>query len=179
MIMVDIISNFWLWIKGLFLKGEENMNIDRVFREFKREIDNKKEGELIVIGKNMKENPILWLGMFKKIILNHVNFVKQIEHFLKDEDIEISKEELNKAGEFVIFNRAWFYISNIDVNKKIDRDAVRLMAEDELLLATKSTIKFFEFLEDYEKCSFVKRIQDEIELSLAKDVPPQGSFRIL
>ena len=91
------------------------MDIERVFKQFQEEIDNKKEGELMVIGENMTENPILWLGMFKKIVLNHVNFINQIEQYLKEEEIDIPEEELNKAGEFVVFNRAWYYISNIHI----------------------------------------------------------------
>ena len=53
----------------------------------------------------------------------------------------------------------------------MDVDAIKLVADAELLVALKTTIKFFEFIEDYEKCSFLKRIQDEVKLSLEKDVP--------
>ena len=65
----------------------------------------------------------------------------------------------------------WYYISNIHLYNKMDIDAIKLVADAELLFALKTTIKFFEFIEDYEKCSFLKRIQDEVKLSLAKDVP--------
>ena len=37
--------------------------------------------------------------------------------------------------------------------------------------AIKKTIQFFENIEDYEKCVFLKEIQDKVLLSLAKDVP--------
>ena len=161
----------WDKIKGFFYKKKQEVDIERVFKQFQEEIDNKKEGELMVIGQNMTENPILWLGMFKKIVLNHVSFIHQIEQFFKEEEIDIPEEELNKAGEYVVFNRAWYYISNIHLYNKMDVDAIKLVADAELLFALKTTIKFFEFIEDYEKCSFLKRIQDEVKISLEKDVP--------
>lgn len=161
----------WSKIKGYFYKNKQEVNIERVFQQFQEDIVDKKEGELIVIGKNMKESPILWLGMFKKIVTNHVTFVKQIREFFENEDSDYNVEDLDKAGEYVIFHRAWFYISNININNKIDSDAIKLTADKELLSATKSVLKFFESIEDYEKCSFIKQIHDEVKISIAKDVP--------
>ena len=57
------------------------------------------------------------------------------------------------------------------MDNKVDQDAIKLTADDDLLSATKTVLRFFESIEDYEKCSFLKRIQDEIKLSLEKDVP--------
>ena len=57
------------------------------------------------------------------------------------------------------------------MDNKVDQDAIKLTADDDLLSATKTVLRFFESIEDYEKCSFLKRIQDEVKLSLEKDVP--------
>ena len=171
----EVIKNTikWLWdnIKGFFYKDKKEVDIERVFQQFQEDIVDKKEGELIVIGKNMRESPILWLGMFKKIVVNHVNFIGQIKDFFENENVDIEITEIDKAGEYIIFNRAWCYISNIDINDKVNQDAIKLTADDELLSATKTVLRFFESIEDYEKCSFIKRIQDEVKLSLEKDVP--------
>ena len=163
----------WLWnnIKGFFYKDKKEVDIERVFQQFQEDIVDKKEGELIVIGKNMRESPILWLGMFKKIVINHVTFIKQIRDFFENEEVGMNVDELDTAGEYVIFHRAWYYISNIDMDNKVDQDAIKLTADDDLLSATKTVLRFFESIEDYEKCSFIKRIQDEVKLSLEKDVP--------
>jgi len=171
----EVIKNTitWLWdnIKGFFYKDKREVNIERVFQQFQEDIVDKKEGELIVIGKNMRESPILWLGMFKKIVTNHVTFIKQIRDFFENEEVGMNVDELDTAGEYVIFHRAWYYISNIDMDNKVDQDAIKLTAGDDLLSATKTVLRFFESIEDYEKCSFLKRIQDEVKLSLEKDVP--------
>ena len=88
----EVIKNTikWLWdnIKGFFYKDKREVNIERVFQQFQEDIVDKKEGELIVIGKNMRESPILWLGMFKKIVVNHVNFIGQIKDFFENENVK-------------------------------------------------------------------------------------------
>tara|TARA_Y100000593_G_C4125582_1_gene244798 strand:- start:17 stop:550 length:534 start_codon:yes stop_codon:yes gene_type:complete len=170
-VIKNSVLGLWNNIKGFFYKDKNEVNIERIFKQFQKEIDNKKEGEILVIGTNIKENPILWLSMFKKIVLNHVNFIEQIKNFFQNEDVGMEIEEIDKAGEYIIFNRAWYYISNIDINNKEDRDIIKLTADDELLSAIKIVLRFFESIEDYEKCSFIKRIQDEVKLSLEKDVP--------
>ena len=171
MVIKNTIIRLWDSIKGFFYKDKKEVNIERVFQQFQEDIVDKKEGELVVIGKNMRESPILWLGMFKKIVTNHVTFIKQIRDFFENEEVGMNVDELDTAGEYVIFHRAWYYISNIDMDNKVDQDAIKLTADDDLLSATKTVLRFFESIEDYEKCSFLKRIQDEVKLSLEKDVP--------
>jgi hypothetical protein len=170
-VIKNSVLGLWNNIKGFFYKEKNEVNIERIFKQFQKDITNKKEGEILVIGTNIKENPILWLSMFKKIVVNHVNFIGQIKDFFENENVDIEIAEIDKAGEYIIFNRAWYYISNIDVNNKEDRDIIKLTADDELISAIKIVLRFFESIEDYEKCSFIKRIQDEVKLSLEKDVP--------
>ena len=59
----EVIKNTinWLWdnIKVFFYKDKKEVDIERVFQQFQEDIVDKKEGELIVIGKNMRESPIL------------------------------------------------------------------------------------------------------------------------
>ena len=68
-------------------------------------------------------------------------------------------EELDTAGEYVIFHRAWYYISNIDMDNKVDQDAIKLTADDDLLSATKTVLRFFESIEDYENAHFLKEFR--------------------
>ena len=55
----EVIKNTikWLWdsIKGFFYKDKREVDTERVFQQFQEDIVDKKEGELIVIGKNMRE----------------------------------------------------------------------------------------------------------------------------
>ena len=53
---------------------------------------------------------------------------------------------------------------------KVDQDAIKLTADDDLLSATKTVLRFFESIEDYEKCSFLKRIQDEVSNGLSRSL---------
>ena len=92
------------------------MNIERVFQQFQEDIVDKKEGELVVIGKNMRESPILWLGMFKKIVTNHVTFIKQIRDFFENEEVGMNVDELDTAGEYVIFHRDPNILQQIEEN---------------------------------------------------------------
>ena len=63
------------------------------------------------------------------------------------------------------------YISNVDLSREMDLDAIKVLADEDFKFALEKIIQFFENIEEYERCAFLKEIQDKVLLSLAKDVP--------
>ena len=81
--------------------------------------------------------------------------------FFKEANKELDIEDVKEAGEFVVYNRAWSYIKDIDVDNKDHIDAIEKYCDEYLDIALKLGISFFEQLEEYEKCALLKHILDK------------------
>jgi hypothetical protein len=134
------------------------MNINKIFDLFDGKSDFKDE-EIQVI--NLYEQPLFWVGMFEKLIKNNDTFKRQIGTFFKKNDPEYDMALLEESGDAVVFNRAWQFIKQIDLNDQNHQNAVRIRANKSYLFnALEKAINYFIELEDYEKCSHLKKIFD-------------------
>jgi hypothetical protein len=113
-----------------------------------------------------KKTPKFKLGMFEKLIVNGVNFKMKIVNFfsLSDENFDI--DEIDKAGEFMMYNRAWFWISQIDLEDEIWLYDLKVISSVNFLDAIKLSLYYFEFHEEYEKCILLKKVQDIVKENL-------------
>ena len=66
---------------------------------------------------DFKETPLYWVGMFKKTVLNHVNFNKKLIKFFQKANEELNIHEVQEAGEDIIYKKAWNYIKKVDLAK--------------------------------------------------------------
>jgi hypothetical protein len=99
--------------------------------------------------------------MFEKLIKNNDVFKRQLSTFFRKNDPEYSTELLQESGDAVVFNRAWQFIKQIDLNDPNHQNAVRIRANGSYLFnALEQAINYFVELEDYEKCSHLKKIFD-------------------
>lgn len=110
---------------------------------------------------DFKNTPVYWVGMYKKLILNHINFNKKVVEFFKEANEEFDSDDIKEAGEFVVYNRAWNYIKKVDINKKDHIDAIEKYCDEYLDISLKLGILFFEQSEEYEKCALLKHILDK------------------
>ncbi len=103
---------------------------------------------------DLTSTPLYWLGMHKKLILNHINFRKKAIRLLKDSNVELDPAELAAAGEVIAYNRAWFYIKKIDLSNKDHVEAILAHGDDFLETSLELAIKHFQSpeREEYEKC---------------------------
>ncbi len=114
---------------------------------------------------DFKNTPVYWIGMYKKLILNHINFNKKVVEFFKEANEELDSDDIKEAGEFVVYNRAWSYIQKIDINKKDHIDAIEKYCDEYLDISLKLGILFFEQSEEYERCALLKHILDKSQES--------------
>lgn len=140
------------------------MDIDKIFGTF----DNSKEKENSSVSTfvNFQDTPVYFIGMFRKLILNHKNFHKKLQQFLKMTDDEMEDMSMDEAGEFVVYSRSWFYIKKIDLTNQSHKDCLKTHSDEYLISCVKLSISFWEEREEYEKCAHLKKIQDFLELSL-------------
>jgi hypothetical protein len=137
------------------------MDISRIFDLFNNNESDQNDDVSLLI--DFSDHPLYFIGGFNKVISNHLFFAEYtIKNFQKiSPDIDI--KELEKAGEELMFRKAWGYIKNLDLNKSFHLDSLKVKADKHMVHNLQISISFFEDLEEYEKCAFLKKIKDKIE----------------
>jgi len=111
----------------------------------------------------LQDTPAFKIGVFKKLILNHINFNKSILSLLKRTDDEFDIDDVKNAGEFIIYTRAWAYVENLNVKDLETFESLKKGASQELITALKLAINYFQEIEEYEKCAHLKKFCDVCE----------------
>jgi hypothetical protein len=144
------------------------VDVNKIFGLFGNEDENPKPDsdinqDMSYLLEDYKQHPMFWVGMFKKLIYNHKSFNSRILNSFKDLDGELDMNDVENAGEFIVYNRAWYWINKIDIKETLHQNALTHYADEILLFYTKVTILYFQELEEYEKCAHLKKIQDFLE----------------
>ena len=101
------------------------------------------------------------VGMFTKLINNGLYFNKtMINLFTKGED---ETQEVEDAAEFIMYNRAYYWVSGFIVDDSEWVEALNFYERSEVEVALDSTVKYFEGIEEYEKCSFLTKIKSYLK----------------
>jgi hypothetical protein len=132
---------------------------DNIFSLFQNE-------DTIEVYENFMDNPYVKIGMFNKLIRNNTIFNIKFKKFLDSADLNYDKDYIDSSSRFITFNRAFFYIKDIDVENTQHIDALKCHDFEDLILNVNTSISFFEEKEEYEKCSHLFKIKKLIEESL-------------
>ena len=145
-----------------------SMNIDKIFNLFsKDEPDSLREkAQQIDIALDYKNHPLFWVGMFKKLVQNHQVFNNQLLKFFDKLDEGLNTVDVDKAGEYVVFNRAWEYIQKVDPDNLVAQEALYRFSDIHLKVALELSINYFQKHEEYEKCSHLKKNLEFVKLLL-------------
>ena len=137
------------------------VNLDHIFHLFNsnEDLEGVDNGEVHI---NFKNTPTYWVGMYKKLIINHINFNKKIIKFFEKSNKELDLGDVKEAGGHVTYNRAWSYIKKIDISKKEHIKGVKVYADEYLDTALKLGISFFIETEEYEKCAHLQKILNHL-----------------
>jgi hypothetical protein len=142
------------------------VNKDKIFSLF----DDSSEAKIQV--KNQKESladfnasPYHKLGMFTKLIVNHFIFHHKLEKFLQKEEPSYNSESTREASSFVVFNRAWSYIKQVNVEDKNHIFAILDFNPKLLDKTLESALLYFQDSEEYEKCAHIFKIQQILKES--------------
>ncbi len=136
------------------------MNKDKIFSLFD---DSSEAQEKVKEQKKslavFNNSPYHKLGMFTKLIVNHFIFHAKLEKFLKKEEPTYNVESTREASEFVVFNRAFNYLNQIN---PLDKEVTFAVLDFDNKILTKtleSALTYFEELEEYEKCAHIHKFQ--------------------
>jgi hypothetical protein len=127
------------------------VNKNKIFDLFDKQPEVKEESEMDI--SILKEDPFTKIGMFTKLIINHSIFHQKLDKFLKQEHPNYDVETTKNASMFTVYNRAWFYISQIDLNNKYHINALIDFKMEPFVTTLEQALKYFESTEEYEKCA--------------------------
>ena len=135
---------------------------DKIFKLFVdgKEIDGDKTKEEI---KDFMNGPYAKIGMFVKLIQNHEVFHKKLEKFLKQEQPDYNVESTKEASEFTVYNRAWSYIKQIDIDNSDHLNAIINFDPKIFYKTLEGAVNFFESYEEYEKCAHLHKIKELVK----------------
>lgn len=114
---------------------------------------------------DLKSNPTIKIGMFTKLILNHQVFHEKLEKFLKQEEPSYDVQSTKESSEFVVYNRAWYYLNQVDITKKEDVFSILDFNPKLLNNALESALIYFQNNEEYLKCAHIFKIQQILKES--------------
>jgi hypothetical protein len=144
------------------------VDVNKIFGLFGSKDENPKPDlgtnqDMSYLLEDFKKHPMFWVGMFKKLIYNHKVFNTKALNSFKDMDEGLDMNDVEAAGEFIMYNRAWYWINKIDINNELHQESIAYYADKILLTYTKVIILYFQKLEEYEKCAHLKKIQNFLE----------------
>jgi hypothetical protein len=115
------------------------------------------------VHEDFMDNPYTKIGMFNKIIINNKIFLQKLKFSLDKVKKVYSEESINEYTAFVTFNRAFFYINQVDINNNIHIDALMCYNPEQLIYNLEQSILYFEKNEEYEKCAYLFKIKNFLE----------------
>ena len=139
------------------------INKDRIFNLFSTTPEVKEKEEKRISIEEFIESPYAKIGMFTKLILNHYVFQEKLKKFLKTEEPAYSIENTKEAANYTVFNKAWEYIREIDIENKDHINALIGFNPIVFNKALTSAIVYFQDGEEYEKCAHIFKIQEIIK----------------
>ena len=137
------------------------MNINKIFNLFK----SPEEPEKAISQMELSDNPMIWVGMFKKLITNYEIFAKQIIKFLGDASPDLDVIEVERASGYMVYTKAFNNLAKLDLTSPNHIDCIRLYSDDVFKKTLDAALIYFESVEEYEKCIYLKQIQDIVNLS--------------
>ncbi len=127
-----------------------------------------KSGEKVKDIVDFSKHPYTLMGMFTRIIHRGDTINDQILRFFLEIKKEVDLENLQVVNKNMIFIRAYSYLKKLDLDNSFHINTLLDNADDAFLQACNASIEHFRDLEEYEKCSFIKKFKDFIEFSQNK-----------
>jgi len=144
------------------------MNVDKIFNLFNGDEPEslREKAQQVDTLIDYKNHPLFWVGMFKKLVQNHQVFNDQLLKFFDKLDEGLDIVDIDRAGEFVVFNRAYDYFQKVDPDNLVCQEALYRFADIHLKIALELSINYFQEEEEYEKCAHLKKNLEFIKLLL-------------
>ena len=137
------------------------MNINKIFSLFK----SPEEPEETISQIDLSDSPVIWIGMFKRLITNYETFAKQLIKFLGDANPDLDVVEIERISGYMVYDKAYNHLFKLDTTNQTHLDCIHLYSDDVFKKTLDAALIYFESVEEYERCIFLKQIQDIVNLS--------------
>ncbi len=77
-------------------------------------------------------------------------------------DSALDMKDIEKAGENLLFNRAWEYINKFNIEDEYSQEILVEKCTEKFIKAINSAMTYFENEEEYEKCAELVKIKHTI-----------------
>ena len=139
------------------------MDFEKIFDSFGSINGPEKDSDDVSLLVDFSDHPLYWIGGFTKLISNQLFFEKYTVISFNKIAPEIDIEKLEETSKFLIYSRAWDYIKKIKLDNPLHIDCIKTKANKPFLDALEASIKFFEELEEYEKCALLHNIKLKVK----------------
>ena len=108
-----------------------------------------------------KNNPFILMGMVVRGVENF--YILQEIHSNKNNREDITKEEKRKVIKYSYYKSLFKYIERINQDSMLDLEQCLIHDIEIITLALSDILSLFESYEEYEKCSIIKSLQDNLQ----------------
>jgi hypothetical protein len=109
---------------------------------------------------DLSNHPVIFMGMFKKLISNYEIFSAQLVKFLESSDDKLDTDDIKRAGAIMVYDRAYTHLEKLDLNNSTHTECLGIWADEVFIDALDASILHYENLEEYEKCVFLSKIKN-------------------
>ena len=137
------------------------MDLNKIFKLFGSS-DKEEEHKEVVEQIDLSESPMMWIGMFKRMITNYETFAKQLIQFFKSSEPSLDMEEVERASSYMVYDKAYNHLSKLDLTNTTHLDSLQLLSDETFEFVLNKALLYFESVEEYERCLFLKQVQDKV-----------------
>lgn len=147
------------------------IHTDNIFNLF----DDRESSEGVVGGleglENTSKHPLILAYIFTRLVLRGEEVSASIaEFFYAAGNYTVPIEEYRAQNSKLIFDRAMLKLIQIDIDDQLHLEILAEKVGEDFYKACALTIGYYTEQEEYEKCAFIKEIQDSINF-LQKKLP--------
>ena len=141
------------------------INKDKLFQLFTSPDNNGGEYTEEGMHPDFVDDSYYKIGMFTKLIQNNKVFHQKLKQFFKSINKEFDEETTKSASELSAFNRAWYYVKDVQPDDPEHVESINKMKSSTFIESLKAAILYFEKKEEYEKCAHLFKIQKIVKES--------------
>ena len=140
------------------------MDKEKIFGLFDKHFDEGVNTEVELYKKTFRFK----IEMFIKVVIYGEKWKSSVVNIFSKTDSDLNVKEIDEAGDFMLYTRAWFWIEQFDFNNDDCLEDLRSITHtdkdsfngSDLFISLMRAIKYFEKIEEFEKCAFLVKIRD-------------------
>jgi len=134
------------------------MDVNKIFDLFGDKYDEGDKKTINNVLIDFTRLPEYNARMFIKSFLNSEVLEKKMDKLLKNTNID--ELDIAEISNKLVYNMAWKYISELDLDQEYDIMIIKNIKEKEFDIGLNNSMKYFERMEEYEKCAFICKIKN-------------------